>query len=465
MDNCDVCALSYNSKLRKRVVCIECKYNACSICVEKYFMINMNDFNCMKCKHRWKYEFILRNFTKSSTKRILTHRKKILYEREKSKFPDTQPYVQYQKDVDKDIESRDNKIKTFNMIHSMIISNTKMINDAYSDIRDNKDGKRDILNNIRILNEQNDRFRKDGKDIMEEANRNFLKIHKWTLNLTMENEDDKESETIVYKCQVDGCKGFVMSNWMCGLCSSLHCKNCYNLEDEGHICNMDDVKNITTIVNMSKICPCCGIMIHKIDGCSQIWCTNCKTTFDYHTGTVESNNMIHNPHYYEWFRISSTDREGNEDLNSNRIVDNQMLMRHILVAFGEDTEESSWLFRYTRLMMHVRHLLERLYIPDMRDIRYNMRERIDFMMNKISEKDFQSKIQRKDKLVHYNVSLSEIYETFIIVMNDIAHRLLRINYIEHTHNIILEFKNYLQYVNDEINVLSSLYGCKPQLLG
>jgi len=460
-----VCALSYN-KLRKRIICVECGYNTCSICIEKYFLMNMNDYNCMKCKNQWKYEFILKNFTKSSTKRILSHRKKLLYEREKSKFPDTQLYVKYQKEVDKDIELRDSKIKTFNMIQAMIINNKKIINDAYKDIRFNKDGKRDILNNIRILNEQNDRFRKDGKDIMEEANRNFSKIHKWTLNLTMDNDDDEEIETIVYKCQVDICKGFVMSNWKCGLCSSLHCRNCYNLEGEGHICNIDDVRNISTILNMSKICPCCGIMIHKIDGCSQIWCTNCQTTFDYHTGIVECNSMIHNPHYYEWFRNNNdTDREGNDITDSNRIVDNQMLMRHILVAFGEDSEESSQLFRYTRLIMHVRHMLERLYIPDTKDIRYNMRERIDFMMNKISEKDFKSKIQRKDKLIHYNVSLSEIYETFIIVMNDISYKLLRINYIEHTYNIILEFKNYLQYVNEEINVLSSLYGCKPQLLG
>ena len=40
----------------------------------------------------------------------------------------------------------------------------------------------------------------------------------------------------------------------------------------------------------------------KTSGCSQMWCISCQTPWDWTTGKIVTNGIIHNPHYYEWMK-------------------------------------------------------------------------------------------------------------------------------------------------------------------
>ena len=51
----------------------------------------------------------------------------------------------------------------------------------------------------------------------------------------------------------------------------------------------------------TKPCPKCGQLIHKINGCDQMWCPGCKTPFSWRTGEIERGH-VHNPEYYRWMR-------------------------------------------------------------------------------------------------------------------------------------------------------------------
>ena len=64
-------------------------------------------------------------------------------------------------------------------------------------------------------------------------------------------------------------------------------------------------------------------MISKIDGCNQMWCTQCHVAFDWKTGAIQ--NSVHNPHYFEWLRknkliIQPVIQE--ECLTNEQILDN-----------------------------------------------------------------------------------------------------------------------------------------------
>jgi hypothetical protein len=50
----------------------------------------------------------------------------------------------------------------------------------------------------------------------------------------------------------------------------------------------------------TKPCPGCKEFIFKINGCSQMWCVQCHTTWNWDTGEILENQKIHNPHYIEY---------------------------------------------------------------------------------------------------------------------------------------------------------------------
>ena len=39
-----------------------------------------------------------------------------------------------------------------------------------------------------------------------------------------------------------------------------------------------------------------------VRNCSQMWCISCQTPWDWTTGKIVTNGVIHNPHYYEWMK-------------------------------------------------------------------------------------------------------------------------------------------------------------------
>lgn len=124
----------------------------------------------------------------------------------------------------------------------------------------------------------------------------------------------KDRKKFIMKCQVNECKGFLSTAYKCGLCSTFTCKDCFMPEEENHVCNPDNVASTKMIKDETRPCPGCSTRIYKIDGCDQMWCTDCKTAFSWKTGQV-INGKIHNPHYYEFMRNSGGMPRGDQPFN------------------------------------------------------------------------------------------------------------------------------------------------------
>jgi hypothetical protein len=133
---------------------------------------------------------------------------------------------------------------------------------------------------------------------------NDYKIRQFREQISVINskeEKSKERKIFMMKCQVNECKGFLSQAYKCGLCSKYTCSHCYMPKEDGHECNPDNVASAKMIKEETRPCPKCSARIYKIDGCDQMWCTDCRTAFSWRTGVIV-NGHIHNPHYYEHLR-------------------------------------------------------------------------------------------------------------------------------------------------------------------
>lgn len=123
-----------------------------------------------------------------------------------------------------------------------------------------------------------------------------------------------EKRTFTMKCPFPECRGFLNTQYTCGLCERGTCPHClvlYNEEDkEGrkHECKSEDVETVKEIKKSCRNCPSCGMSIFRIEGCNQMFCTSCNTAFDWATGRELVTNQIHNPHYSEYLRKMGLDR-------------------------------------------------------------------------------------------------------------------------------------------------------------
>ena len=110
----------------------------------------------------------------------------------------------------------------------------------------------------------------------------------------------------VMRCPARNCAGFVSSStWTCSVCSTSVCDTCREPRRHGqpHRCDPGTVASVRAIAAEARPCPRCAALISKVDGCDQMFCTQCHTTYSWVTGKV-IRGEVHNPHYFQWlFRV------------------------------------------------------------------------------------------------------------------------------------------------------------------
>ena len=125
------------------------------------------------------------------------------------------------------------------------------------------------------------------------------------INFGTETATSTEKKIEYRQCPLPNCAGVIRRD-VCIVCNSQICDvcNCAYEGAEKHKCNPDDVASYALILSTSKPCPGCKTFIHKIEGCYQMWCTKCHTTFDWSTLRILGgpNLVIHNPHAIEYAR-------------------------------------------------------------------------------------------------------------------------------------------------------------------
>ena len=438
--SCVICCDTFNRSNHKPISCLYCAFEACCTCCQTY-LVNESVSKCMNpnkkedgsplCGKEWPRKFLVDNFPKKfltvDWKETL---EKVGFDREKALLPATQGFVEQQ------IAKEGIKKK----IHDVEVLMAELGERRHNLLRE--------LHN--------------GGDFRAGVERRFIRA-----------------------CPEEECRGYLSTAWKCGLCEKWTCPECHVVKTEGtdHVCKTDDLATAKLLDADTKPCPKCSEGIFKIEGCDQMWCTQCHTAFSWRTGFIE--NKVHNPHFYEWQRRNNNGVaprvEG--DVPCGRELDHRAVtvIRHYLtqiIGIPLQLEfESAQLQRKISFVvqscLHLQHVHLATY-ADNNNVKDNLVLRVDFLRNRITEEQFKILVQRANKKHDKNKEIGGVVRLFLETVTDIIFRIqetLKITrikpskaggeaVIQEIENMINEVDVILLYCNECLEETARTYGSK-----
>ena len=309
MTLCKICCDNYNEIGRKCIYCPYCNEDCCMRCLMKYFLEEKEPAHCIyKCSNRsWNIKFLSDNFPRTyiwgnNKLSYKNHREKILLEQQMSLMHDTQQIIEKENKIEILIKKK-NEIKNIINIYE------HKLNICY---KNPKSSLTEECNIKTIINN----YYKEYNDICK------------NINKIKNNTIDKDKNPI-NRGNCPECPGFISEGWKCGMCNIKVCNKCrekieYN-DINKHICKEEILATMEKLKqNNYRSCPKCKVYIEKINGCNQMWCTNCKIFFDWATNKIiQKTIFVHNPHYQEWLEQGNVDikeRIGDCDVNIYTII-------------------------------------------------------------------------------------------------------------------------------------------------
>ena len=409
-DTCDICANEVSS--RKIIKCLFCEFAACVTCNSTFLMgIDDDRPRCMNtsCKKVWSYEFLADNFNVSFYNKIYRNRRAdLLLQQQKSLLPMTQPLAERRKHQIESEEKINDLLDENSMLRALIKRNQALI--------------RDIRYNDR---------RNGGKEEEKEERRRFVRA-----------------------CPRNNCRGFLSTALKCGICELYACKDCHEPKDNEHECNANTVETVKLLASDTKACPSCNTMIYKIQGCDQMYCTQCHTAFSWEKGTIERG-VIHNPHFYAYQReqnngvaprVAGDVRCGGlvhiTDINTVAINYNYRVME---------------LNSIHRLVNHIRYVELNNYPNVLTD---NSLEamRVRYLLGDIDDNKWLKKLKECVKKQEKNTSINQILNMFIDTTSDILSNITNtrnfIDFKQHTDSI----DSLKEYTNKALSKVGYRFG-------
>lgn len=439
---CPICCENYNQNTRKSVECPNpaCQHICCKKCVRTYIVNTIEKPHCMSCKNTWDLGFCNENLNRSFMDGdYKNHRKKLLYDVEKSKMPATMPMVEEYLDLG-------NKKRELDIIKAKREEIAKIYNEL-------KAKEYTMKNDIARI--------KRGKG------------------------QCKDKRVFIKPCPVNDCKGYLSTSYKCGLCNTWTCSKCHEVigldKNSEHVCNENSLKTVEMLKKDTKPCPGCGAGIFKISGCDQMFCTKCNIPFSWKTGKKVTG-VIHNPHYYQWQK----EMGGNAQVpgavqcggipaywyfknKARESVMKEVNEKHRQIIMSDDGSLNKKVLheRYTTILQTTFSLhraanhFQQVDVDDMRgycqSLRDNQDLRIKYMCKEITEKKLINTIMRRDKQYNKKKEILEVYEVYLAVVTD---SLIQIYNNMNASNIITNLNKcwkVIDYCNTELIKIGEKY--------
>ena len=127
-------------------------------------------------------------------------------------------------------------------------------------------------------------------------------------------------ENSIFPCPSSECRGFVVpSEQKCGSCKRSVCMKCRAVANSNHVCDPLVLETLASLQKDSKPCPKCFAPIFRMSGCNHMFCTNCRTHFDWMSGKILSASTNHHYDNTQAFatNVSTRNVESSEGTDCN----------------------------------------------------------------------------------------------------------------------------------------------------
>lgn len=406
MTDCTICANAFTGSIRKPITCSACNHVCCIQCAKTYLLSITLDPQCMNCMAAWNTEFLATAFNKSFVHNTLKkHRENVLLEREKSMLVATMPMVEHEKQ-------------------------RRRVLCEVAELERELNKQKEIIKNLEI-------------NINKKKSTLYSKYYK-------ENAQ-REHREFVRACPATNCKGFLSTQWKCGVCDVKVCNKCHEIKtvDAEHACDPKNVESAELIMKETRPCPKCGVRIFKIEGCDQMWCTSCHTTFSWRTGAVETAKNIHNPHYFEYVRNHASSAgeiipRALGDVPCGGLPETYILHRH-LRKIGAHTHTFTDVLRGLQHVVAV-DLMQLDVVNDPRQENTDLR--IAYIMGELEEDKWKRMLQIREKARNKKMDMRLILETLIAVSVDIFNRVMTSKHVHELDALLKEFQCIQSHINE-----------------
>jgi hypothetical protein len=235
------------------------------------------------------------------------------------------------------------------------------------------------------------------------------------------------------------------------------------------VCDPNNVETVALLKKDTKPCPKCGTMIFKISGCSQMWCPDCHTAFDWVTMRIEVG-RIHNPHFYEFQRSgrAATNREHGDipcgglptiheilkaiGYKAHTVYRNVGASRFLALPARDDNPKHDAIARIHRLVLHIQHWA----IGQEHEVN-NQPLRVKYLLHEISEDAMKVILQKNEKAREKLRDRNNLLRMFCDVTGDLLRQLvLRVVSVD---EFLESSENLRAYVRTAFTSIHKRYTC------
>jgi hypothetical protein len=205
-----------------------------------------------------------------------------------------------------------------------------------------------------------------------------------------------------------------------------------------------------------------------VRNCSQMWCISCQTPWDWTTGKIVTNGIIHNPHYYEWMKRNGGAAPRNPaDIPCGGYPTVWELRR---MPKGINPHISNKFHEFHRICQELQDISERGYRSHI-DNATTSGINVKFLLGDFDEKRWGQNLAKTEKKRKRDNEVQEIFVAFRMVAVELINRIQ--NYDDGTirnfsllplkiaeefiNNLDIEIQALITMINDALRNVSTSY--------